>query len=165
MSDINKIMEEAEQAYFREDDLEKVLKLTEKAVEVEPTDIRPWDLMGVTLFETGHPEESMICFDKILELDPENNDAKLKKGQIYTELKEYSNALAILDELIENKTDRKDEAIIAKLTLNLEMEDEEAYQETLKLCKKVINEEDSKLLKDEIGFIESIHSIMENNKK
>ena len=56
----------------------------------------------------------MICFDKILELDPENNDAKLKKGQIYTELKEYSNALAILDELIENKTDRKDEAIIAK---------------------------------------------------
>ena len=45
------------------------------------------------------------------------------------------------------------------------MEDEEAYQETLKLCKKVIDDEDSKLLKDEIGFIESIHSIMENNKK
>lgn len=42
------------------------------------------------------------------------------------------------------------------------MEDEESYQETLKLCKKVIAEEDSKYLKDEIGFIESIHSLLKN---
>lgn len=165
MSEIDKIMDEAEHAYFREDDIEKVLKLTEKAIEIDPTDIRPWDLMGVALFETGHNDESIICYDKILALDGQNNDAKLKKGQIYTELGEYDKAIAIFDELIENKTDRKDEAIIAKLTLYLEQEDEESYQETMKLCKKVIAEEDSKYLKDEIGFIESVHSIMENNKK
>lgn len=165
MSEIDKIMDEAEHAYFREDDIEKVLKLTENAIEIDPTDIRPWDLMGVALFETGHNDESIICYDKILALDGQNNDAKLKKGQIYTELGEYDKAIAIFDELIENKTDRKDEAIIAKLTLYLEQEDEESYQETMKLCKKVIAEEDSKYLKDEIGFIESVHSIMENNKK
>lgn len=165
MSEIDKIMDEAEHAYFREDDIETVLKLTEKAIEIDPTDIRPWDLMGVALFETGHNDESMICYDKILALDDQNNDAKLKKGQVYTELGEYDKAIAIFDELIENNTDRKDEAIIAKLTLYLEQEDEESYQETMKLCKEVISEEDSKYLKDEIGFIESVHSIMENNKK
>ncbi|MDO5849029.1 MAG: tetratricopeptide repeat protein [Methanobrevibacter sp.] len=165
MSEIDKIMEEAEHAYFREDDIEKVLKLTEKAIEIEPTDIRPWDLMGVALFETGHNDESMICYDKILSLDPENNDAKLKKGQVYTEIGKYDDAIAIFDELIENRTDRKDEAIIAKLTLYLEQENEEAYQETMELCKQIIAEEDSKYLKDEIGFIESVHSIMESNKK
>ncbi len=162
MSQIDKIMEEAEHSYFKEDDLEKVLELTKKAMDIDPTDIRPIDLMGVALFETGHNEESIICYDKIIELDPDNNDAKLKKGQVLTELKKYSEAISIFDELIENNTDRKDEAIIAKLTLNIEMEDEESYQETLKLCKKVIAEEDSKYLKDEIGFIESIHSLLKN---
>lgn len=162
MSQIDKIMEEAEHSYFKEDDLEKVLELTKKAMDIDPTDIRPIDLMGVALFETGHNDESIICYDKIIELDPDNNDAKLKKGQVLTELKKYSEAISIFDELIENNTDRKDEAIIAKLTLNIEMEDEESYQETLKLCKKVIAEEDSKYLKDEIGFIESIHSLLKN---
>ena len=162
MSQIDKIMEEAEHSYFKEDDLEKVLELTKKAMDIDPTDIRPIDLMGVALFETGHYDESIICYDKIIELDPDNNDAKLKKGQVLTELKKYSEAISIFDELIENNTDRKDEAIIAKLTLNIEMEDEESYQETLKLCKKVIAEEDSKYLKDEIGFIESIHSLLKN---
>ncbi len=162
MSQIDKIMEEAEYSYFKEDDLEKVLELTKKAMDIDPTDIRPIDLMGVALFETGHNDESIICYDKIIELDPDNNDAKLKKGQVLTELKKYSEAISIFDELIENNTDRKDEAIIAKLTLNIEMEDEESYQETLKLCKKVIAEEDSKYLKDEIGFIESIHSLLKN---
>lgn len=162
MSQIDKIMEEAEHSYFKEDDLEKVLELTKKAMDIDPTDIRPIDLMGVALFETGHNNESIICYDKIIELDPDNNDAKLKKGQVLTELKKYSEAISIFDELIENNTDRKDEAIIAKLTLNIEMEDEESYQKTLKLCKKVIAEEDSKYLKDEIGFIESIHSLLKN---
>lgn len=162
MSQIDKIMEEAEHSYFKEDDLEKVLELTKKAMDIDPTDIRPIDLMGVALFETGHNDESIICYDKIIELDPDNNDAKLKKGQVLTELKKYSEAISIFDELIENNTDRKDEAIISKLTLNIEMEDEESYQETLKLCKKVIAEEDSKYLKDEIGFIESIHSLLKN---
>lgn len=162
MSQIDKIMEEAEHSYFKEDDLEKVLELTKKAMDIDPTDIRPIDLMGVALFETGHNDESIICYDKIIELDPDNNDAKLKKGQVLTELKKYSEAISIFDEIIENNTDRKDEAIIAKLTLNIEMEDEESYQETLKLCKKVIAEEDSKYLKDEIGFIESIHSLLKN---
>ena len=162
MSQIDKIMEEAEHSYFKEDDLEKVLELTKKAMDIDPADIRPIDLMGVALFETGHNDESIICYDKIIELDPDNNDAKLKKGQVLTELKKYSEAISIFDELIENNTDRKDEAIIAKLTLNIEMEDEESYQETLKLCKKVIAEEYSKYLKDEIGFIESIHSLLKN---
>lgn len=162
MSQIDKIMEEAEHSYFKEDDLEKVLELTEKAMNIDPTNIRPIDLMGVALFETGHNEESIVCYDKIIELDPDNNDAKLKKGQVLTELKKYSDAIAIFDELIENDTDRKDEAIIAKLSLAIEMEDEEIYQETLELCKQTIANEDSKYLKDEIGFIESIHSLLEN---
>lgn len=165
MSEIDSIMEDAEHAYFREDDLETVLKLTEKAIEIDPTDIRPWDLMGVALFETGHYDESMVCYDKILALDPENNDAKLKKGQVYTEIGDYDKAIAIFDELIENKTDRKDEAIIAELTLYLETEDEENYEKTMEICKRTIAEEDSKYLKDEIGFIESVHSIMQSNKK
>lgn len=107
MSQIDKIMEEAEYSYFKEDDLEKVLELTKKAMDIDPTDIRPIDLMGVALFETGHNDESIICYDKIIELDPDNNDAKLKKGQVLTELKKYSEAISIFDELIENNTDRK----------------------------------------------------------
>lgn len=160
MANIDKIMDEAEHAYFKEDNLEKVLELTKKAIDISPEDIRPLDLMGVVLFESGHNNESIICYDKILELNPDNNDAKLKKGQILTELKKYSDAIVIFDELINQNTDRKDEAIIAKLSLHIEMEDEESYQETLKLCKDIIEKEDSKYLKDEIGFIESIHSLL-----
>lgn len=165
MTQIDKIMDEAEHAYFREDDLEKVLKLTEQAIEIDSTDIRPLDLMGVVLFEKGLNDESLVCYDKILELNPNYTDAKLKKGQIFTEQEKYDDALTIFDDLIENNSDRRNEAIIAKLSLSLEKEDEELYQKTLKLCKKIIAEENSDYLKDEIGFIESVHSIMENNKK
>lgn len=162
MNEVDKIMSEAEIAYFQEDDIEKVLNLTEKAIAIDSTDIRPLDLMGVALYETHHNEEAILCFDKILELENQNNDAKLKKGQVLTEIKRYNEAIAIFDELIENNTDRKDEAIIAKLTLCIESEDDDSYMETLKLCKEIIEKEDSKYLKDEIGFIESIYGLLKN---
>lgn len=165
MSDIDKIMEEAEHAYFKEDDLEKVLELTQKAMDIDSSDIRPIDLMGVALFEKGFNDDAMICYDKILELNPDHNDAKLKKGQLLTELKKYDDAIDIFNQLIDENTDKRDEALIAKLTLYLENENEEEYQKTLELCKKIIDKEDSKVLKDELEFIESVHSIMENNKK
>ena len=162
MSEIDKIMEEAEQAYFKQDDLEKVLELTGKAMDIDPTDIRPLDLMGVALFEKGFNDDAMVCYDKILELNPDHNDAKLKKGQLFTELKKYDDAIDIFNQLIDEDTDRRDEALIAKLTLDIENENEEDYQKTLELCKRIIADEDSRLLKDELEFIESVHSMLEN---
>ena len=162
MSEIDKIMEEAEQAYFKQDDLEKVLELTGKAIDMDPTDIRPLDLMGVALFEKGFNDDAMVCYDKILELNPDHNDAKLKKGQLFTELKKYDDAIDIFNQLIDEDTDRRDEALIAKLTLDIENENEEDYQKTLELCKRIIADEDSRLLKDELEFIESVHSMLKN---
>ena len=163
MSEIDKIMEEAEQAYFKQDDLEKVLELTGKAMDIDPTDIRPLDLMGVALFEKGFNDDAMVCYDKILELNPDHNDAKLKKGQLFTELKKYDDAIDIFNQLIDEDTDRRDEALIAKLTLDIENENEDDYQKTLELCKRIIADEDSRLLKDELEFIESVHSMLKNN--
>ena len=164
MTNIDKIMEEAEQAYFKQDDLEKVLELTEKAIEMDPTDIRPIDLMGVALFEKGFNDDAIVCYDKILELNPDHDDAKLKKGQLLTELKKYDDAIAIFDQLIDDNSEKRDEALIAKLTLDIENENEEDYQKTVELCKKIMDEEDSKILKNELEFIESIHSMMMNSK-
>ena len=59
----------------------------------------------------------------------------------------------------------KDEAIIAKLSLTIEQNNEEEYQKTLKICNEIIEKEDSKYLKDEIGFILSIHEALKNIKK
>lgn len=161
---IDEIMEKADYAYSREDDLKKVLKLTCEAVEIDPTDIRPWDLMGVALFEVGENEEALNCYEKILELEPENEDAKLKKGQMLNELGNFDEASSIYDELIESNSSRKDEAILAKLTLTLETGNEKLFQETLTICNETIEKEDSKLLKDEIGFILSMHEVMPNMK-
>lgn len=161
---IDEIMEKADYAYSREDDLKKVLKLTCEAVEIDPTDIRPWDLMGVALFEVGENEESLNCYEKILELEPENEDAKLKKGQMLNELGNFDEASSIYDELIESNSSRKDEAILAKLTLTLETGNEKLFRETLTICNETIEKEDSKLLKDEIGFILSMHEVMPNMK-
>ncbi len=165
MNKIDNIMSEAEHAYFKEDNLEKVLQLTKEAIEIDSTDIRPLNLMGVVLFEKGLNKESITCFDKILDLDPSYNDAKLKKGQVLTELGKYDEAQDILDHLIDNEDDIKDEAIIAKLSLCIENGNEKEYQDTLKVCRKRIAEKNSKYLKDELKFIESIHNIMDKNKK
>lgn len=158
-------MNEADHAYFKEDNLEKVLKLTKEAIEIDPTDIRPLSLRGVALFEKGHNKESLICFDKILKLNPNHNDTKLKKGQVLTELKKYNEAKNIFDQLINSENNIKNEAIIAKLSLCIENENEKEYQDTLKICKKTIDNKDSQYLKEELKFIENIHDIINKNKK
>lgn len=164
MNSIDKIMKEADYAYTKKDNLEKTLELTYKAIEINSEDIRPWDLMGVVLFEIGENEEALKCFEKILEIDPKNTEAKLKKGQLLNEIKKYDEAIKIFDELINNNTIHKEEAIIAKLTLYLEIENEAEFQNTLKICNEIIEKENSKYLKSEIEFILSVHKTMNDIK-
>lgn len=165
MTTVDELMEKADYAYSREDDLEKTLKYVYEAVKIDPADIRPLNLMGVTLFELGENDEALNCYEKILQIDPSNDEAKLKKGQMLTELEKYDEAILLFDELVENRSSMKDEAIIAKLSLTLEQNNEEEYQKTLKICNEIIEKEDSKYLKDEIGFILSIHEALKNIKK
>ncbi len=57
------------------------LESYEKALEIDPSYEKAWFAMGWALFDIGKYEEAIECFDKTLEINPENKEAAAKRQE------------------------------------------------------------------------------------
>ena len=90
----------------REIDPEKQVKYYTKALEINPKYDRAWSFKGFALNNLGRYEEAIICYDKLLEINP--NDALValiwnKKCLALNDLKRYEEAIECFDRVLEIK--------------------------------------------------------------
>ncbi len=67
----------------------------------ESEKIKEWNSILVLLLQEKRFEESLLYFDKILEVDPNHTDSLLNKGSVLIALGKSDNAIAYFDRLLE----------------------------------------------------------------
>lgn len=55
---------------------------------------------GIILRKTGNPKESILYFNKVLEINPDHLDALLNKGHALGKIGKYNNALVCYDRIL-----------------------------------------------------------------
>jgi tetratricopeptide (TPR) repeat protein len=64
-----------------------------------------YGLKGMCLYELGKHEEALRCFDKGLEIDPNNTNAWFQKGNVLVKLGKYDGAINAYQELLNIRPD------------------------------------------------------------
>ena len=72
-----------------------------KALEVEPGNVKAWYGKGNALHETGRVKKSLDCFDRVIQLIPEDFIAWNNKGYLLYELGDYKEAIKCAEKAIE----------------------------------------------------------------
>ena len=67
----------------------------------ESQDIDAFFNKGVILRKTGNPKESILYFNKVLEVKPNHLDALLNKGHALGKIGKYNNAIICYDKVLE----------------------------------------------------------------
>lgn len=57
-------------------------------------------LKGTALLRVGNSDEAMSCFDKVLEIKPDDTYALYKKGEVLAQLKKYREAMDVFQRLL-----------------------------------------------------------------
>ena len=72
-------------------------------IEVDPNDIQVWNRKGTILCFLKKYEESRQCYDKVKELNPNDDNAMIwhERGNAFYELKRYNEAIKCYDKIIE----------------------------------------------------------------
>jgi tetratricopeptide (TPR) repeat protein len=65
-------------------------------------------LKGVALLNLGNYEEAIKCYDKAIEIEPNNAEAWNNKGIVLGRLSKYEEAIACYDKAIEIEPDYAD---------------------------------------------------------
>ncbi|MFI5108973.1 MAG: protein kinase [Terriglobales bacterium] len=81
-------------------DLPAALKANDSYIAVRPNDPNPYDTRGDILFRTGHDEEALAAYRKVVELKPDFQDYSdyAKAAQVYLDQGKYALAEASLKE-------------------------------------------------------------------
>ncbi len=81
-------------------DLPAALKANDSYITVRPNDPNPYDTRGDILFRTGHDEEALAAYRKVIELKPDFQDYSdyAKAAQVYLDQGKYALAEASLKE-------------------------------------------------------------------
>jgi len=86
--------------YVKERDFEQVLQIAEELVEIRG-EARDWDRLGSSFATLGRYEEGLACFERAVELRPDNVSAWVSRGAVLVELGRYKEALASIDRVLE----------------------------------------------------------------
>jgi tetratricopeptide (TPR) repeat protein len=68
-------------------------KLYKQLLEFEPGNTSLWNKLGNTLFRMGHSDESILCYEKSLAIDPNNREAIINKGYLLMKQEKYDEAM------------------------------------------------------------------------
>lgn len=80
----------------------EALKSINRAIEIDSTDAQYWFNKGDTLFWLGNFNESILCFDNAIELDPDEcDDAHAIKGMALIRLNNMSDAVLELSQSLQ----------------------------------------------------------------
>ena len=63
--------------------------------------VKEWHAIGITLVSEERYEEAIKYYDKILEIDPEDQKALLNKGSVLKDLERYEEAIKYYDKILE----------------------------------------------------------------
>ncbi len=136
---------------------EEIMDVTKKALEKDPENLEILELKADTLQELGYYGYAHDTYMEILKIKPRNDRIRLKNADAYLGMRWFGEAEEVYDRIInkKRKSEYRDEALIAKLMLNLRVMDKNGYDKTMKKCKKIISEEDdTEFLESEIKDIE-----------
>ena len=64
-------------------------------------DVKDWHAIGAALISEGRHEESIKYYDRILEVNPEDQRAMLNKGSVMLELERYEDAIKEYNDILE----------------------------------------------------------------
>ena len=81
-------------ARLRQGRLEEARAAFERAVEIDPENVRTLDLLGTTLVLLGRPQEGLVPIDRALALSPEYGRAHASRAGGLLELGRYPEAWA-----------------------------------------------------------------------
>ena len=76
-------------------------------------DVKDWHAIGAALITEGRFEESIKYYDRILEINPEDQRAMLNKGSVLLELDRYEDAIKEYDRILEINPDNV-KALVSK---------------------------------------------------
>ena len=63
--------------------------------------VKEWHAIGITLVTEERYEEAIKYYDKILEIDPEDQKALLNKGSVLRDLERYEESIKYYDKILE----------------------------------------------------------------
>ena len=63
--------------------------------------VKEWHAIGVALISEGRHEEAIKYYDRILEVNPEDQKALLNKGSVLKDLEKYEEAIKYYDRILE----------------------------------------------------------------
>ena len=87
----------------------------------ESEKIKEWNSILVLLLQENRFEESLLYFDKILEIDPNHTDSLLNKGSVLIALGKSDDAVAYFDRLLAIFSSPKVLSNSSKRLIELEM--------------------------------------------
>jgi len=77
---------------YKEKDPKKKIEYYSKCLKLDPKNAVAWFAKGFALDDSGRNEEAIRCYDKALEIDPENEEVKNDKKLAEEKLKGYYRA-------------------------------------------------------------------------
>ncbi len=104
----------------------------EHALSIYPEFASPYEVRGDLLLAQGQPGAAIEAFQQSLELDPKQQQIRIKLGKVFMYLGRVEEAQALKSDFIESSQDNMDIARAAELEL------EEKYEEAEKLYRQIL---------------------------
>jgi tetratricopeptide (TPR) repeat protein len=95
----------------RNDELSEALDLLNKAIEVQPDEVRAYKVRGNVYFALENYSDALCDFDRIIELTPQKASAYLDRAAICLALQHYDKALSDVRKSLEIQP-KNDQAVM-----------------------------------------------------
>ena len=89
-------------------------------------DVKDWHAIGAALISEGRHEESIKYYDRILEINPEDQRAMLNKGSVLLELDRYDDAIKEYNRILEINPENVKALVSKGMVLNHLLQFDEA---------------------------------------
>ncbi len=123
--------------------------------------IQEWHAIAAALISNGRYEESIKYYDRILEINPEDQKALLNKGSVLIELDEFNNAIIYYDRILEINPNN----VKALASKGIAFSHLQKYDEALVVLDKALSlEPNNKVIKEKkANFLSGAASVSAHN--
>jgi len=123
--------------------------------------IEEWHAIAASLISNGKYEESIVYYDKILEINPEDQRALLNNGSVLIELDRYQEAIKYYDRILEINPNN----VKALASKGIALSHLQKYDEALIVLDKALSlEPDNKIIREKkANFLSGAMSVPAHN--
>jgi tetratricopeptide (TPR) repeat protein len=91
------VMLEKADLFYENKNYIKAAQLYKQILNLDSENIKIWNKLGNALYHMGHPDESLLCYEKSLTLDALNTEAMINKGYILMKQSRWDEAVKCVD--------------------------------------------------------------------